>query len=162
MNRIFKVIWSKAKNCWVVASELAKSKTKPPKSNFLNKTLIVGVLTCLLNIICHYSVFAHAVSTPARINGATFNSDYTFSNIAPIDYYDDGPSIYNYTGIAINNSTGDIGIAYWSGYSAGGGPQDSSGNVDFYKVGNIGNSGSATYLAGNGISISSDNKVYVS
>ena len=28
MNRIFKVIWSKTRNCYVVASELAKGRTK--------------------------------------------------------------------------------------------------------------------------------------
>ena len=28
MNRIYKVIWSKVKNCYVVTSELAKSHTK--------------------------------------------------------------------------------------------------------------------------------------
>ena len=28
MNSIYKVIWSKAKNCYVVASEIAKSHTK--------------------------------------------------------------------------------------------------------------------------------------
>ena len=28
MNNIYKVIWSKAKNCYVVASEIAKSHTK--------------------------------------------------------------------------------------------------------------------------------------
>lgn len=29
MNNIYKVIWSKAKNCYVVASEIARSHTKP-------------------------------------------------------------------------------------------------------------------------------------
>ena len=28
MNNIYKVIWSKAKNCYVVASEIARSHTK--------------------------------------------------------------------------------------------------------------------------------------
>ena len=33
MNKIYKLIWSKVKNCWVVVSELAKSHTKSPKSS---------------------------------------------------------------------------------------------------------------------------------
>lgn len=37
MNKIYKLIWSKVKNMWVVASELAKSHTKSPNSG------IVGV-----------------------------------------------------------------------------------------------------------------------
>ena len=32
MNKIYKLVWSKAKNMWVVASELAKSYTKSPNS----------------------------------------------------------------------------------------------------------------------------------
>ena len=28
MNRVYKVIWSKAKHCYVVTSEIAKSHTK--------------------------------------------------------------------------------------------------------------------------------------
>lgn len=33
MNKIYKVIWSKAKNCYVVASELAKRNSKSPGSD---------------------------------------------------------------------------------------------------------------------------------
>ena len=39
MNKIYKVIWSKVKNCYVVASELAKSRTKAPNSG------VVGTLS---------------------------------------------------------------------------------------------------------------------
>ena len=35
MNKVYKVIWSKVKNCYVVASELAKSHTKSPKSGIV-------------------------------------------------------------------------------------------------------------------------------
>ena len=49
MNRIYKVIWSKAKNCYVVASELAKSHSKSPASGVISKTLVAGVLACVLS-----------------------------------------------------------------------------------------------------------------
>ena len=49
MNKVFKVIWSKAKNCYVVASELAKSHTKSPKSGVMNRALVAGVLACVLS-----------------------------------------------------------------------------------------------------------------
>ena len=42
MNKIYKVIWSKAKNCYVVASELAKRNGK--SSSSLNKKLIAAML----------------------------------------------------------------------------------------------------------------------
>ena len=38
MNRIYKVIWSKAKNCYVVASELAKNHTKGSRSRSVRVT----------------------------------------------------------------------------------------------------------------------------
>ena len=37
MNKIYRVIWSKTKNCYVVASELAKRHTKAPQSGVVNK-----------------------------------------------------------------------------------------------------------------------------
>ena len=49
MNRVYKVIWSKAKNCYVVASELAKSHTKASKSGTGNRMLTAGVLACVLS-----------------------------------------------------------------------------------------------------------------
>ena len=42
MNKIYKVIWSKAKNCYVVASEFAKRNGK--SSSSLNKKLIAAML----------------------------------------------------------------------------------------------------------------------
>ena len=39
MNKIYKLIWSKVKNCYVVASELAKSRSKAPNSG------VVGALS---------------------------------------------------------------------------------------------------------------------
>ena len=49
MNKTFKIIWSKARNCYVVASELAKRRTKAPKSRMFSKALIAGILSCVLN-----------------------------------------------------------------------------------------------------------------
>ena len=49
MNKVYKVIWSKAKNCYVVASELAKSHTKAPKSGVMSRALVAGVLACVLS-----------------------------------------------------------------------------------------------------------------
>ena len=56
MNKIYKVIWSKVKNCYVVASELAKNHTKSPKSS------IVGSVE-LENKIAH-SLMNSAVCVP--------------------------------------------------------------------------------------------------
>ena len=48
MNKIYKVIWNKVKNSYIVVSELAKSRTKSSKSGVINCTLMIGVLACVL------------------------------------------------------------------------------------------------------------------
>lgn len=53
MNKVFKVIWSKAKSCWVVASELARALTKSPGRGKISKTLAAGILTVVLSIYNH-------------------------------------------------------------------------------------------------------------
>ena len=67
MNKIYKVVWNKAKNCYVVASELAKRRTKSPKSSVFSRTLVVGVLLSLL--YCPWVIRdAHATEYP--VNGS--------------------------------------------------------------------------------------------
>ena len=48
MNKIYKVIWSKARNSYVVTSELAKSHTKSPNTNVFSSSFVAGVLACIL------------------------------------------------------------------------------------------------------------------
>ena len=48
MNRIYKVVWSKAKNCYVVASELAKRHTKGSGTRSLSRAAVtLGVVAGL-------------------------------------------------------------------------------------------------------------------
>ena len=48
MNRIYKVVWSKAKNCYVVASELAKRHTKGSGTRSLTRAAVtLGVIAGL-------------------------------------------------------------------------------------------------------------------
>ena len=48
MNKIYKLIWSKTKNCWVVASELAKGHAKSTSGRAKGSVLAASVLTVLL------------------------------------------------------------------------------------------------------------------
>ena len=48
MNRIFKVIWSKTRNCYVVASELAKGRTKASSTGDKAKRLALAAITALM------------------------------------------------------------------------------------------------------------------
>ena len=49
MNRVYKVIWLKAKNSYVVVSELAKRYSKASKSLVLSRAFVAGVLASLLS-----------------------------------------------------------------------------------------------------------------
>ena len=60
MNKIFKVIWSKSKQCYVVVSEMAKNTTG-------KKKIIVGAILAVL-ATQGYSVMAAGAGTPATSN----------------------------------------------------------------------------------------------
>lgn len=48
MNKIYKIVWSKIRNTWVVASEIAKGHGKSSSSEGNGKLLKSLVLTALL------------------------------------------------------------------------------------------------------------------
>lgn len=48
MNKIFKVIWSKTRNCYVVASELAKGRIKAASTGDKAKRLALAAITALM------------------------------------------------------------------------------------------------------------------
>ena len=50
MNNIYKVIWSKAKNCYVVASEIAKSHTKSASGQSVRRLALASLLA--LSLLC--------------------------------------------------------------------------------------------------------------
>ena len=53
MNKIFKVIWSKSKQCYVVVSEIAKNKTGK------KKIVVAGIFAALAMVNSGYSAFAY-------------------------------------------------------------------------------------------------------
>ncbi|MBO6264676.1 MAG: ESPR domain-containing protein [Acidaminococcaceae bacterium] len=76
MNKVYKIIWNRAKNCYVVASELAKNRTKAPKSGVISRTIVAGVMA---SICC----FGAMNSTYAETAG-----DYGLVGCVPV--YADG------------------------------------------------------------------------
>ena len=75
MNKVYKVIWSKVRNCYVVVSELAKRNGKCSSS--LNKKIIAAFLAAGMTLT--YSVVAEAVAseltTDNRNVGRLVNAD---------------------------------------------------------------------------------------
>ena len=151
MNKIYKIVWSTVKQCYVVASELAKNRTKAPKSKIFSQALIAGILSCVLNIGFAGHVFAET-QTYISYPYSDYNQQF---NPGEFNYSIEGP-IYS-----ITLTDGKLtGISFLTGYTVGG---DSDNlylaHSQTYSLGS--SDGVITYTAGNGITISSDNKVYV-
>ena len=68
MNKIYRVIWSKTKNCYVVASELAKRHTKAPQSEVVNKMAALALVGAL-SLGFAGSAFAAQLDDSFRQNG---------------------------------------------------------------------------------------------
>ena len=49
MNKIYKLVWSNVKHCYVVVSELAKRYSKASKSLVLSRAFVAGVLASFLS-----------------------------------------------------------------------------------------------------------------
>lgn len=65
MNSIYKVIWSKAKNCYVVASEIAKSHTKSASGQSVRRSALASLLA--LSLLCGGLGVASAVDGTVHV-----------------------------------------------------------------------------------------------
>ena len=79
MNKVFKVVWSKAKCCYVVASELAKRKTKAPKSSAISRILVTGVLASICCCGAINPTYAATASDYGIVGGVEIYADGTES-----------------------------------------------------------------------------------
>lgn len=68
MNSIYKVIWSKAKNCYVVASEIAKSHTKSASGQSVRRSALASLLA--LSLLCGGLGVASAAET-VKVDAST-------------------------------------------------------------------------------------------
>lgn len=72
MNKIFKVIWSKSRNCYVVASELAKGRTKAASTGDKAKRLALAAITALMLLpVGGYSYAAYTTKVEPASDTAT-------------------------------------------------------------------------------------------
>lgn len=144
MNKVYKLVWSRVQNCYVAVSEMAKSHTKSPKSGMIGKTLIAGVLACVLSSGVTVPAFAAIVqgdTTPvtggevwsylhgdSAIN-ASVDSNWTESfNPTSIYKYLSGETIVLGLGAKASNGVGGQDT-YINQYGASLGSGDSMGAV---------------------------------
>ena len=83
MNKIYKVVWSKAKHCYVVTSELAKRQTKGCGARSLRMaTVSLGVAASLLCSGAVLPIFGESVAEAAssyKISGTVEKDGVTKS-----------------------------------------------------------------------------------
>ena len=63
MNRIYKLVWSKVRNTWVVASEIAKSHGKNPSASRERKVLKSAIITAIMGGVLATGGLASAALT---------------------------------------------------------------------------------------------------
>lgn len=71
MNKIFKVIWSKTRNCYVVASELVKGHTKASSTGDKTRRLALAAITALM--LLPVGGFSYAADT-TKVESSTSNT----------------------------------------------------------------------------------------
>ena len=142
MNKVYKIIWSRVKNCYVVVSEFARSRTKAPSASRLNRVVVAGMLTTFL--VCG-SLFpvAEAVTVTGSfqtpVKGTLHDTDpdsWTSQGTEGVFYGNSGfDSNYNkgYVTFTFDNASLQAAIAAVGGGSSG-----------------------TTYTAGNGITINGE------
>ena len=122
MNKVYKVVWSKTKNCYVIASELAKSRVKV-LSNCTSRTLACSVLACVFS-------FGITSFVLAAGNAGNINSGNT-SNVSGADVwqYLQQNKLLLGGGASLSGSTYDIIIGTGAKHLNGSGTTTGSGGA---------------------------------
>lgn len=97
MNKVYKLVWSKVQNCYVVVSEIARSHTKAGGNG--------GVHTGMLSVLIGLSLLGGSVQAAATIDdgAAHIKVDSSLQGTASAD----GNSIALGEGAAVKNSSGN-------------------------------------------------------
>jgi len=74
MNRIYKVIWSKVRNCYVVVSELAKRNGKDTTSTDKRRKLTAGLAMAAMAVVLNMGVVGSAEADSMVIGGKSATS----------------------------------------------------------------------------------------
>lgn len=90
MNKIFKVIWSKSRNCYVVASELAKGHTKASSTGDKTRRLALAAITALMLLPVGGFSYAADTATVTDTNNTqqtVYTKDGTDAQIKAAEVY---------------------------------------------------------------------------
>ena len=81
MNRIYKVVWSKTRNCYVVASELAKSNTKASSSGMGSKKTMLTMAVLAMLLVPMGNAFAADSIAVQTADGSSIQPVYTVDGV---------------------------------------------------------------------------------
>ena len=92
MNRIYKLIWSKVKNCYVVTSELAKSHTKGCSGKRVGRLLVVGAIVAGLVLPMGEAgawngIYTMGYQAYGGENAIGFYNNYNYNNFISTLYF---------------------------------------------------------------------------
>ena len=115
MNRIYKVIWSKTKNCYVVASELVHGNTKATNTGMIARRAALAAVAALLLLPAGSDVFAASTGT---------------TNTSPMGYNEITVITGDQTDANAINTVKDARISVSSGTTAVNGVQMNNGDIN--------------------------------
>ena len=125
MNKIYKLVWSKVRNTWVVASEIAKGHGKESSSGRNGKRLKLAVMTAILG-----GCFMTAGISPVAADLTTDQKavyEAVMTQLKASGKVELGGTTEDTTGIAIGK---DSSTSHHMGVAIGGGAKtDNQGNV---------------------------------
>ena len=115
MNRIYKVIWSKTKNCYVVASELVHGNTKATNTGMIARRAALAAVAALLLLPAGSDVFAASTGT---------------TNTSPVGYNEITVITGDQTDANAINTVKDAQISVSSGTTTVNGVQMNNGDIN--------------------------------
>ncbi|MDU4577009.1 MAG: ESPR domain-containing protein, partial [Negativicoccus succinicivorans] len=80
MNKIYKIIWSKAAGAYVVTSELAKSHTKSPSGKGLRRGITAALLAAMTVAPVSFGVYAAEDTHYVSVNSDNQTTDSNYDN----------------------------------------------------------------------------------
>ena len=139
MNKIYKVVWSKAKHCYVVVSELAKRNGKGCGARSLRMAAVsMGVAAALLCTGAVLPIFGESVAEAAEVTVTNITGTYdnpVFTTIPENAHYsgDGGYVTWYFDDAGVNTLTitgSEVSNITISGRDTGG----AAGDVEGYTV----------------------------
>ena len=181
MNKVYKLIWSKVRNCWIAVAEIAKSHSKAKHSTVdLRKSVRIALASLFFFTVCPNIVgAAERPLTLAQLNSHGAAVLWNSSSASGNDPVNGGGNNYSSTtylflaseNFTYNGQSLQAGKYYWYSYgdSASYGGSDAGVDYDNWnsftsltdkeKIALSLEETAAVYTAGNGINISNSNVI---